>query len=78
VAAQVIDDSRGTTLAASTSVGRKDSANLTDKAVWVGTDIAKRAVKAKVKAVVFDRGPKLYHGRVKALAEAARAGGLEF
>lgn len=78
VSAQLIDDDAGSTIAASTSVGAKASDNLTAKATAVGTDIAKLASKAKIKKVVFDRGAKLYHGRVKALAEAARAGGLEF
>jgi len=78
VQAQIIDDTSGRTLAASSSVGQKDSANLTEKATFVGGDIAKKAAKAKVKKVVLDRGHRLYHGRVKAMAEAARAGGLEF
>ena len=51
---------------------------MTEKAAWVGTEIAKKAKAAKVKTVVFDRGGKLYHGRVKALADAARKAGLEF
>ncbi len=51
---------------------------MTDKAGWVGGEIAKQAKTAKVKTVVFDRGGKLYHGRVAALADAARKSGLEF
>lgn len=78
VQAQIIDDTSGRTLAASSSLGQKGAANLTEKAVFVGGDIAKKAAKAKVKQVVFDRGHRLYHGRIKAMAEAARAGGLEF
>lgn len=78
VSAQVIDDSKSTTLVYATTVGSKQTGNLTDKATWVGTQIATKAKKAKVNKVVLDRGPKQYHGRVKALAEAARAAGLEF
>ena len=76
VSAQLINDDDGRTLVVSTSI--KAKGNMSEKAAYVGSDIAKKATKAKVKTVVFDRGPKLYHGRVKALAEAARAGGLEF
>ena len=78
VTAQVIDDSKDTTLAYATTVGQKVEGNLSVKAAWVGTEIAKKAQKAKVKQVSFDRGRRKYHGRVKALADAAREGGLEF
>jgi large subunit ribosomal protein L18 len=78
VVAQIIDDSQGKTLAYTTSVGEKVGPSLTDKAVWAGSDIAQKAKKAKVKKIVFDRSSRKYHGRVKALAEAAREGGLEF
>jgi len=81
--AQVIDDAKGETLAAASSMekamreGRKTGANI-DAAVAVGKLVAERAVKSGVKEVVFDRGQYLYHGRVKALADAAREGGLSF
>ncbi len=79
ITAQVIDDEKGHTLAYSTSVGAKEAGkSMTDKAAWVGADIADKAKKAKVSKVAFDRGGKLYHGRVKALADAARSAGLEF
>lgn len=78
VKAQIIDDSRGQTLVHSTSVGQKMTGTMTEKASAVGADIAKKAIKAKVKSVVLDRGSRQYHGRVKALAEAARKEGLEF
>ena len=81
--AQVIDDVAGKTLAAASSLDgdlRKDlksGANL-DAAVQVGGLIAKRATEAGVTDVLFDRGGFLYHGRIKALADAAREGGLKF
>lgn len=79
VHAQIVNDDKSITLVSSTSATAKDlKGSLTEKATWVGTDIAKKAKKAKVTAVVFDRGGRKYHGRLKALAEAARAGGLEF
>jgi len=78
ITAQVIDDSNSKTLAYATTVGQKLTGTLTEKAAWVGEEIAKKAKKAKVNQVVFDRGPRKYHGRVKTLADAARAGGLEF
>ncbi|MDE2183765.1 MAG: 50S ribosomal protein L18 [Alphaproteobacteria bacterium] len=79
--AQVIDDAAGATLA-SASTNEKDtkvskSWNV-DAAKAVGKAIAERAVAKGVKRVVFDRGGYIYHGRVKALADAAREGGLEF
>ena len=80
---QVIDDEKGHTLAAASSVEKdlratlKTGANV-DAAKQVGKLAAERAVKAGVKQVVFDRGSYLYHGRVKAVAEGAREGGLDF
>lgn len=79
VIAQVIDDTKHQTIAYATTVGNKAAkGTMTEKAVAIGTEIAKKAKAAKVKQVVFDRGGKLYHGRIKALADAARAEGLEF
>ena len=78
--AQVIDDSRGVTLAAASSKALGDDATGTKKdvAVLVGRAIAEAAKAKGVTKVVFDRGPYKYHGRVKALADAAREGGLDF
>ncbi|HET7713960.1 MAG TPA: 50S ribosomal protein L18 [Patescibacteria group bacterium] len=76
--AQLIDDEAGKTLAQASDVEVKDKMTKTDKAKLVGENIALAAKKAKVKKVVFDRGGFSYHGRVKALADQARAGGLEF
>ncbi len=79
VSAQIIDDSKHHTLAAVTTAGNKvATGTLTEKAAWVGAEIAAAAKKAKISQVVFDRSGKQYHGRVKALAEAAREKGLEF
>jgi large subunit ribosomal protein L18 len=76
--AQVIDDKQGRTLAAASTLGVSASGANVDAAVQVGKTIAEAAKKAGVSAVVFDRGGFLFHGRVKALADAAREGGLEF
>lgn len=76
--AQLIDDVKGVTLASSSSLELKAKNNNVEAAALVGKDIAEKAKKAKIKSVVFDRGGYLYHGRVKALAEAARENGLEF
>ena len=76
--AQLIDDVKGVTLASSSSLELKLKNNNLEAASAVGKDIAEKAKKAKIKKVVFDRGGYLYHGRVKALAEAARENGLEF
>ena len=82
--AQVIDDTRGATIAAASTLDAPlrgesgSSGSKVDRARAVGLAIAERARTAGITAVVFDRGGYLYHGRVKALAEAAREGGLEF
>jgi large subunit ribosomal protein L18 len=76
--AQIIDDGEGRTVAAASTLGVKTTGANLDAAVKVGTDIAAAAKKAGVTTVVFDRGGYLFHGRVKALADAAREGGLEF
>ena len=78
ISAQLIDDVKGVTLASSNSKELKCKKNNLEAAKAVGKDIAQKAQKAKIKAVVFDRSGYLYHGRVKALAEAARENGLEF
>jgi large subunit ribosomal protein L18 len=83
IAVQLIDDQKGVTLAAASTLeetfqkGGKTGADK-DAAAAIGKLIAARAIEAGFKAVVFDRGAYLYHGRVKALADAAREGGLEF
>jgi large subunit ribosomal protein L18 len=81
--AQVIDDAAGRTLVAASTLDKELKAQLksgADKAAAanVGKLIAERAVKAGVKEVVFDRGGYMFHGRIKALADAAREGGLSF
>ncbi len=80
---QVIDDEQGKTLAAASSLesavkGQKNGKLKTDVAKMVGTLISERAKEKGITTIVFDRGGYLYHGRVKALAEAVREGGLVF
>jgi large subunit ribosomal protein L18 len=81
--AQIIDDANGCTMVSASSLepairtSVKNGGNVT-AAIAVGRLLAERAKTAKVTAVVFDRGGRLYHGRIKALAEASRAGGLQF
>lgn len=83
IAAQIIDDVNGVTLAAASSIdgelkSKLKNGSTSDAAVEVGKLLAKRAKSAKVEKVQFDRGGYLYHGRVKALADGAREGGLNF
>ena len=85
ISAQIIDDKTGITLASSSTQEKDIKGKLNGKAASnieaakiVGQDIAEKAKKAKVESVVFDRGSYLYHGRVKALADAAREAGLTF
>ncbi len=82
--AQIIDDSQGKTLASASTLSKeitdaiKGAKSKTEKSKLVGKLIAERAVDQKIKAVVFDRGGSAYHGRVKAVADAAREAGLKF
>jgi large subunit ribosomal protein L18 len=76
--AQLIDDASGRTLAAASTLQLKQAEHDLDAAASVGKVIAEKAQAVGIKSVVFDRGGFLYHGRVKALADAARTAGLEF
>ncbi len=79
--AQIIDDAKGATLASASTIDKDVKAkngSTSDAAAEVGKRVAEAAKKAGVTSVVFDRGGFLFHGRVKALADAAREGGLEF
>lgn len=80
IIAQVIDDTKGETLVYVSTLDKeiKTKSSNVEAAKEVGALIAKKALKKNIKSVVFDRGGFLYHGAVKALAEAAREGGLEF
>ncbi len=83
ISAQVIDDNTGKTIAHATSTAKSLGAELkgktkTQRAAVIGAEIARKAKEAGLSAVVFDRGATRYHGRVKALADAAREGGLKF
>lgn len=79
VSAQIIDDSKNETLVSASTIGNtKMTGSLTAKAELIGKEIAKKAKSAKITKVVFDRNGKIYHGRIKALADSARAEGLEF
>ena len=78
ISAQLIDDDKGHTIASATTVGTKATGTMTEKCAVIGTDIAKKAKKAKITAVVFDRNGRQYAGRLHALADAARKEGLVF
>ncbi len=78
VSAQLIDDDKSHTMASATTVGTKVSGTITEKCTHVGAEIAKKATKAKVTTVVFDRNGRQYAGRLRAFADAARKEGLEF
>ena len=78
ISAQIIDDVNGVTLASASTLEGKDKGSDKDAAARIGKLIAERALKAKVEDVIFDRGGYLFHGRVKALADAAREAGLKF
>jgi large subunit ribosomal protein L18 len=78
ISAQVIDDVKMHTIVASTTVGTKQTGTIAEQAALIGADIAKKAKKAKITTVVFDRNGRRYAGRLSALADAARKEGLEF
>lgn len=78
ISAQLIDDIKQHTIAAATTVGSKQTGTMTEKAALIGAEIAKKAKKAKVTTIVFDRNGRKYAGRLAALADAARKEGLEF
>jgi large subunit ribosomal protein L18 len=79
VSAQIIDDTKHKTIVAATTIGSKlAKGTMSEKATCVGSEIATKAKAAKVSVVVFDRGGRMYHGRIKALADAAREKELEF
>ena len=79
IEAQIIDDVKGVTLVSSSSMTLKlENGSNIEAAAKVGKDLAEKAIAAKIEKVVFDRSGYIYHGRVKALAEAAREAGLKF
>jgi len=78
ISAQLIDDVKQHTIASATTVGAKHTGTMTEKAALIGADIAKKAKKAKITSIVFDRNGRKYAGRLAALADAARKEGLEF
>jgi large subunit ribosomal protein L18 len=78
VSVQLIDDVKGNTIVSATTVGTKLTGTMVEKCATIGTEVAKKAKKAKITSVVFDRNGRAYAGRLNALAEAARKEGLEF
>lgn len=81
--AQVVDDAKGTTLVAASGLekelkGKAKSGKSVEAAKLIGALVAKRAIEKGIKEVCFDKGGRIYHGRIKALADAARAAGLKF
>jgi large subunit ribosomal protein L18 len=78
ITAQLIDDAKQHTLASSTTVNAKVTGTMTEKAAWIGSEIAKKAKKVGVSKIAFDRNGRQFKGRLKALADAARKEGLEF
>lgn len=81
ISAQIIDDQKHKTLVSVSTKSKGDNkskGSMTDKAAAIGKEIAKKAKSKKISAVALDRGPKLYHGRIKALADSAREEGLKF
>ena len=78
ISAQLIDDIKQHTIAAATTVGSKQTGTMTEQAALIGADIAKKAKKAKITTIVFDRNGRKYAGRLAAIADAARKEGLVF
>ncbi len=78
ISAQIIDDVTHHTIVSATTVGTKQTGTMTEQAAAIGADIAKKAKKAKITTIVFDRNGRQYAGRLSALADAARKEGLEF
>ena len=78
ISAQLIDDIKQHTVASATTVGSKQTGTMTEQAAIIGAEIAKKAKKAKITTIVFDRNGRKYAARLSALAEAARKEGLEF
>lgn len=76
ISAQIIDDNEHKTLVSGSTVGKTVKGTMTEKAAVLGKEIAQKAKAKKIGEVKLDRGPKLYHGRIKALADAAREEGL--
>jgi len=78
ISAQIIDDVAKKTIVSSTTVGAKQTGSMTEQAAFIGADIAKKAKKSKITAIVFDRNGRQYAQRLSSLADAARKEGLEF